>query len=402
MDRIPDLSTRQVAQVNKLVAISSSSNPYLAHRLFHSLVPLPVTHKFFQFQADWKNQCQMVLDLQSSKYTSVTNATAKALANNPSPTASANLNTISVINAAAHAQNQLGKWGLKAMLPLLDQRPNDVGLIATIVQLYILTNNQGSAITVMEAFLKRLEASKIAKDQDIRFAPGLVAVLVSLYSIQGRKLCIISELAKAASYWRHKSKPCPTLLRTAGISLLASQTSEDLATAGEIFDSLYVQDPRDSIAISGYVAAYATTDADKTTSKVEKLTPVARLVADLDTDSLEQAGVPQIISTSIGLKRKGLGDEQTISAKKRVRISRRPKAYNPMKPADPERWLPLKDRSSYRPKGKKGKQKAVASTQGGVSEQGSEALHMVTGGAPKAMNGVISGPSKPKKKKPKK
>ena len=402
IDRIPDLSTRQVAQLNKLVATSNSSNPYLAHRFFHSLIPLPLTDKFFKFQADWKNQFQMVLDLQSSKYTSVANAAGKALSRNPSPTGSANLNNISVINAAAHAQNQLGKLGLKAILPLLDKRPNDVGLIATIVQLYILTSNQGSAIMVMEAFFKRLEASKIAEDQDVRFAPGLVAMLVSLYSIQGRKLRIMSELAKAASYWRHKSKACPVLLRAAGVSLLASQTSEDLVTAGEIFGSLCVQDPRDSIAIAGYVAAYATTDAKKITRKVEKLTPVARLVAGLDTDSLEQAGVHQITSTSVGLKRKDLGDEQTVSAKKRVRVSRRPKDYDPIKPVDPERWLPLKDRSSYRPKGKKGRQKAVASTQGGVSEQGSEGLHMVTGGASKVMNGVISGPSKPKKKKPKK
>ena len=349
-----------------------------------------------------KTLCQLVIDLQSSKYTAVTNATAKVLSNSPSPNDSANLNTVCVINAASHSQNQLGKLGLKSILPLLEKRPTDVGLIATIVQLYILTNNHGSAVTVMEAFFKRLEESTAANDQDIRFAPGLVAMLVSLYSIQGRKPHVKAELAKAASYWRHKSKTCPALSRAAGISLLASQIPNDLVTAGELFDSICSQDPKDKIAVAGCVAAYATTDIEKTIGKVEQLTPVARLIAGLDIESLEQAGIPQILPASTPLKRKGLGDDQIRPTKKRVRKSRLPNDYDSNTPADPERWLPLRDRSSYRPKGKKGKQKIAASTQGGVSERGNEGLNMATSEGSKASNGVISGPSKPKKKKPKK
>jgi len=37
---------------------------------------------------------------------------------------------------------------------------------------------------------------------------------------------------------------------------------------------------------------------------------------------------------------------------------------------NPERWLPLRDRSTYRPKGKKRRQKAVVLTQGGISKKG--------------------------------
>ena len=343
-----------------------------------------------------------MLDLQSSKYTGVISATTNLLSSGSLPSPSANMNAISIIDAAAHSQNQLGKLGLKSILPLLKIRPNDVGLIATIVQLYILTNNHGSAITIMEAFFKRLEASNTVNDQDIRFAPGLVAMLVSLYSIQGRKLHIKAELAKAASYWRHKSKPSPTLLRAAGISLLTSQNPDDLVTLGATFDTLYAQDPKDQVAIAGCVAAYATTDAKKSFDKVDQLTPVALLIAGLDVDGLEEAGIPQIVPANIITKRKGPREEQSEPTKKRVRKSRLPKTYEPNKIADPERWLPLKDRSSYRPKGKKGKQKAAASTQGGVSEKGSEGLNMATSEGLKASNGVISGPSKLKKKKPKK
>ena len=48
-----------------------------------------------------------------------------------------------------------------------------------------------------------------------------------------------------------------------------------------------------------------------------------------------------------------------------MRKSRLPKDYDPSKAPDPERWLPLKDRSTYRPKGRKGRQKAAEKTQGG-------------------------------------
>lgn len=402
--RIPDLSTRQVAQINKLNSKTKPVNPFLAHRLFRSIAPLPATDRLFTFQADLKRQSDLALDLQASKYTAVVNSTNMSLNKHSSPTISTSLNSISVMNAAAHAQNQLGKFGLKYILPLLEKRPNDVGLIVTIIHLYVLTRNNGSAITVLESFFKRLEESSGANDQDVRFAPGLIAILVSLYSTQGRKLQIKAELARAASYWRHKSKPSPHLLRAAGMTLVGSFNPEELSAAGEIFDTLQREDPTDRLATAGYVAAYATIDADKIDGKIEQLTPLSRLVADLDVDALENAGIPHTApAPGTDTSRKRARDEQARLVKKRKRKSRLPKDYDPEKTIDPDRWLPLKDRSSYRPKGKKGKQKAAASTQGGVTEKGVEGLNMAgSDGVAKPSTAVISGPSKPKKKKPKK
>lgn len=64
---------------------------------------------------------------------------------------------------------------------------------------------------------------------------------------------------------------------------------------------------------------------------------------------------------------------------------------------DPERWLPLKDRSSYRPKGKKGKKKAMDTTQGGIVRE--DALEGVEApGSGKVVTGGGGG-AKGKKKK---
>ncbi|MCJ1398296.1 Signal recognition particle core component [Xylographa trunciseda] len=405
LKQIPEMSTRQIAQINKLTASTQPFNPYLSHRIVQSTLSLPKSDRLFEFQRSLTLQNELALDLLSSKFSGVRNSTAKYLSGHKSPTTQPEVNINSVANAAAHAQNQLSKLGLTSILPLLEKRPNDVGLILTIVHLYILTNNHGSAITVLETFFKHLDLSAFAADQDVRFAPGLVAVMVSLYSIQGRKSHIRTELAKAASYWRHKSKQSPGLLRAAGLALLDSTSLEDRAAAGEIFDTLHQQDPKDKISAAGFVAAYATTDLRKVRSTLEHLPAVTRLTAGIDVDALEAAGVPNVPSVgALNANKKRAADESTKPAKKRIRKSKLPKDFDPKKAPDPERWLPLRDRSSYRPKGKKGKQKAQALTQGGVSEKGAESLNIANSdGVPKAASTVVSASSKPsKKKKPKK
>ena len=386
-----------------LVPSSKSLNPYLSQRLLQSTASPPKTDKLFKYQSERVHRNSLAVDLSAMKYKGVVDSTLNHLSQYSSPTTSAHANGISVLHAAAHAQNQLGKLGLKAILPLMEKRPH-VGLIMTIIQLYILTNNHGSAITVMESFFKRIDDSKTPKDQDVRFAPGLVAVLIALYTIEGRKSQIKQELARAASYWRHKSKYSVQLLQAAGLSLLESRKTEDMATAGGIFDNLRAKDPNDRFAIAGYVAAYAVTSPEKVQDEVDKLSPVSRLIAGIDVDALEAAGVPLVeILSSHAVSRKRALEGKSKPPKKRVRKSRLPKDYDPSKAPDPERWLPLKDRSSYRPKGKKGKQKTAGLTQGGVSEKGSESVV-----AP-ASSGVIkpTGPppgalSKAKKKKGKK
>lgn len=374
LEKIPDPSTRQIAQNNKLALSSSTSNPYLSHRLFHSTERLPKTDNLFRLQTERMQQNGLALDLLASKPNGVIKTTSKILSNSTS-SLSPHFNNLSVLNAAAHAQGQLAKLGLKSILPLLEKRPKDIGLIMTIIQLYVLTNNHGSAITVLDSLIKRLSESQIPSDQDVLYAPGLVALQVSLYTSQGRKSQIKTTLAKAASHWRHKSKSPTTLLQAAGLSLLDSSDPEHQSVARDIFSTLHTRDPNSKSATAGYVASHALTSPEKVSSEADTLTPVARLIAGVDVAALEEAGVPSLPSTSTtATSRKRALDDKPKPAKKRVRKSRLPKDYDPSKTPDPERWLPLKDRSTYRPKGRKGRQKVAEKTQGGVGgEKGAEA-----------------------------
>ncbi|KAK4694196.1 signal recognition particle subunit SRP72, partial [Lecanoromycetidae sp. Uapishka_2] len=397
VEDISDLSTKQIAQNNKLASGSTASNPYLAHRVFHSTEKLPKTDNLFRLQAEKMQQNGLALDLLASKSKAVIKATNRILSE-ASPTISPHINNISVLNAAAHAQSQLAKMGLKEILPLLEKRPGDIGLVMTVIQLYVLTNNHGSAVTVLESLIKHLSDCAIPADQDVLYAPGLVALQVSLYSSQGRKSQIKTVLAKAASYWRHKSKPPTSLLQAAGSSLLDSPDPQHQSIARNIFDTLHQQDPSSKYATAGYVAAHALTSPEKVAAEADTLTPVQRLIAGIDITALEEAGVPSLPSTIAITNRKRPLDEKPKPTKKRFRKSKLPKDYDPSKPPDPERWLPLRDRSTYKPKGKKGKRKAEEKTQGGVVVEKAE-------GKPVGGEGVIKpaakpggGQGKPKKK----
>ncbi len=402
---IPDLSTKTIARIDSLVPSQQESNPYLSFRLLHSTPELPLTDKLFEFQETIRQRNQYTLDLLALKYEGVKASTSKYLNQHHSPTTSAVSNSVSVLYAAAHAKSEQGKLGIKQILRLLEQRPNDVGLLLTLIQLYILTNNHASAIDVLEAFLKRLDESTSPADQDVRFAPGLVAVLVSLYALQGRKAQIKSELAKTAAHWRHKSKPPTALLYAAGVSLLENSSPEELTEAGEIFEILHKTRPNDRLITAGLVASKATTSPEKVQSEVEQLIPINRLISGIDAAALEEAGVPHAPKPSnTELSKKRAVEDLAIPAKKRIRKSRLPKDYDPSKPPDPERWLPLRDRSTYKPKGKKGRQKAAGLTQGGISEKDEKATNSISAPGPLKPEkaGVGGSIVKAKKKKGKK
>ena len=400
---VPDASTKVIANLNKLATSGSPANPFLAHRTFHSAPNVPESDSLFGFQKVLIKQNEMSLDLLSFKFNGIKRSTAHQLGPDPAPTTSAELNSLSAANSAAHAQSQLGKMGLKSILPLLEKRPRDIGLLATIVQLYMLTNNHGAAIKVVETVLRRLEESQEPADHDVRFTPGLVAIVVSLHAVESRRSHIRSELAKATSHWRHRSKPPIDLLRLAGLSLLESDVPDDQLQAGQIFKALQQADPSDRWAAAGVLAAGTeepqTSDGDPTASA---LTPIERLTSGIDVSALEAAGVAQVGPSPLAaLSRKRAADEAKKPAKKRVRKSQLPKDLDPSKPPDPERWLPLRDRSSYRPKGRKGKQKQAAQTQGAVEkpEAAKDAAKEVPKGPGGGGGGGAGGKSKKKKGK---
>ena len=386
-----DEATKWIAQVNGLVVdneAGETANAFLTYRIFNSGPKLTGTDTPFKYQTDILQQNGVITALLSSKHEGVKRSTASALESSAEPTTSPAQNSLSVLNAAAHAKGQSSKFGLKAVLPLLEERPTDVGLLLTVVHLYCLTNNHGSAISLLESFFARLEANGKANSNvlDVRHAPGLVAILVSLYTKQNRTAGVKTELSRAASYWRSRRKqdasvqlPVP-LLRAAGTALLSSgngtssDSTADAQSAAEIFKDLHDLDPNDRASTAGLIASLALTSSSIPQELLNSLTPSARLTADLDPLALEEAGIPTSSSQSQQTSKKRALTTDSTTKKKRTKLSKKrtPKDYVPGKEnTDKERWLPLRDRSYWRPKGKKGKNKGKGAdlTQGGAVDE---------------------------------
>lgn len=361
-----------------MLARQTTANPYILYKALHDTPDGINNDRLFEFQDRDLVGNSHAADLLVQKYDGIIRSTSKVLSKRPIPSTDAATNLLSVYNAAAHAKGQNGPKALSTIVELLERRPKDFGLLLAVVQLYVSNGNTTSAITAIEQTLRSLEESISETDQSSRFNPGLLSVLVSLYQVEGRKLQIRTTLSQAAAYWRTKSEPPASLLRAAAASLLSSEDRAELTTAGDIFHDLYKQDTSDRIAVAGYVAAQATLNYEQVESQLDRLPLVSDLIGDIDVSALESAGICSSTSSAAaaaafaGARKRAAGPDDR--SHKRVRKSRLPKDYDPAKKPDPERWLPIRDRSSYRPKGKKGKQRAAALTQGGpVSEKVTEA-----------------------------
>ena len=376
VDKVPDASTRNVAQSNLLAASDKHANPFLTHKLFNSTPTVPDSDKLFSYQLRALHANTGAVDLQSFKYDGVARSTAKKIAKFPQPTTSPAVGAISVLNAAAHAKGEVGKAALTKILPELERRPNDVGLILTILHLYIMTKNTTSAINLLEAFFARLENEVAESSSETRYSPGLISIMIGLYNTQGRKSDMKAELAKAATHWRNQPSPSNALMQAAGRALLTSSSPTDTQTAAKIFTKLRSQDPDSKATLAGYIASHATT-TDPATLKPDlaKITPISNLIAHIDIPTLEAQGIPQssnalAIAQATSTRKRKAPTTNEPAKPKRIRKSRLPKNFDPENPRkpDPERWLPLRDRSSYRPpKGKKkGGGRKDDRTQGGV------------------------------------
>jgi signal recognition particle subunit SRP72 len=375
-----DSSTRFVAQTNTAATSTESTNPYLSHRSLYKIPSTITPDKPFTYQSAAIQRNNYTLDLLAHKYDGIIRSTANLA---QTPTLDSATVSLSAFGAAAHAHNQAGKEALKSVLPVLERRPNDIGLLLVCMQLYIHSSNSAAAISLLENFFTRLDSSSDASAQDVRYAPGLIGVLVSLYTSRGQHSHARAELAKAARYWRQHSNPPISsralghLYKSAGAALLESSVPADQQLAADLFSHLHDKDTSDRYASAGLVAALARANPSSIDSeKLSALTPLDRLISTIDVSSLEAAGVPKPTapSTTTSTKRSAPSSTPATNPKpKKLKKSKTPKDFDPAKKMDPERWLPIKDRSSYRPKGKKGKARQAMFMQGGAVAEDSGA-----------------------------
>ncbi|KAF3353818.1 hypothetical protein VDGD_04567 [Verticillium dahliae] len=396
---ISDAEARLVATNNASTLDNTASNPFAVQRTLEANPAVSNDAKLFHYQDSRLRRNKLALALRAQKFSGVARQTKHLIsASSPSSTASSDANVLSVINVAARSLEHSSQVSLRDVLPAAERHPADVGVLLTAIQLHVLAKNYEAAVSLLEALFTQLEGQK---QGDVRFSAGLVALAVALYRNQRRAGCATTELAKAIKYWNEKSDTqSASLLQGAGAELLKSTDADDLSVAGTAFEKLCQQSTADPIAVAGLIASFGKRDRSKVEPYLGSLPAVDGLVSNVDVQQLVEGGVAVLPATASSAKERTAEKSRGQNSRPQNKRKRKlPKDFEEGKKMDPERWLPLRDRSSYRPKGKKGKKKANDSTQGGFVKE-EETLELAGGaGSVKVERAPTASSSSNKKKK---
>ncbi|CAB4294778.1 unnamed protein product [Prunus armeniaca] len=222
-----------------------------------------------------------------------------------------------------------------------------------------------------------IAAESLAKIPDIQHMPATVATLVSLKERAGDIDGAAAVLDAAINWWSNamtEDNKLSVLMQEAASFKLRHGREED---AARLYEEL-VKRHGSVEALVGLVTTVARVDVKKAEAYEKKLKPLPGLKA-VDVNSLEKTsgakhdeGISHVRITETYEE----GKSKAKSKKKRKRKPKYPKGFdpaNPGPPPDPERWLPKRERSSYRPKRKDKRAAQVRGSQGSVARDKHEA-----------------------------
>ena len=186
---------------NNVVLTAASGNPHLASRLVTTAASVnKPSAKPFTFQSQILHRNATTLALKAGKLHEANELAKKHLSLYPGDY------SMSTISAAASigAEEELSlkpKAKSRKLEAIYKNDPTDVGLCLTLVQACMKENDLTGAANILDVLLKALE-----DHPDKRYLPGVVGVVVALYSLQGRKQAIKAELESATQYWSNDSR----------------------------------------------------------------------------------------------------------------------------------------------------------------------------------------------------
>ncbi|KAK4753615.1 hypothetical protein SAY87_001719 [Trapa incisa] len=221
-----------------------------------------------------------------------------------------------------------------------------------------------------------IAAESLSKIPEIQHMPGTVATIVALREKAGDIDGACAVLDSAINWWSNamtEDNKIGILMQEAASFKLRHGRQED---AARLFEEL-VKSGGSMEAIAGLVSTVARMNIEKAEVYAKKLKPLPGLKG-VDVDSLEKtSGARQDANHSrVGVSEMyEEGKTKEKAKKKRKRKPRYPKGFdpaNPGPPPDPERWLPKRERSSYRPKRKDKRAAQVRGSQGSVAREKQE------------------------------
>ncbi|CAD5316566.1 unnamed protein product [Arabidopsis thaliana] len=210
-------------------------------------------------------------------------------------------------------------------------------------------------------------AESLSKIPDIQHLPATVATIVALRERAGDNDGATAVLDSAIRWWSDSmtdSNMLRILMPVAAAFKLRHGQEEE---ASRLYEEI-VKNHNSTDALVGLVTTLARVNVEKAEAYEKQLKPLPGLKA-VDVDNLEKTSGAKPIE---GISAASLSQEEVKKEKvKRKRKPKYPKGFDPENSGptpDPERWLPRRERSSYRPKRKDKRAAQIRGSQGALTK----------------------------------
>ncbi|XP_077588343.1 signal recognition particle subunit SRP72 isoform X2 [Stigmatopora nigra] len=234
-----------------------------------------------------------------------------------------------------------------------DQHPESASSIKlTMAQLHLIQGHVTKACGVLKSI------------DEFKHKVGMVSALVSMYSheedIDGAIDVFRQAIEKYQSDEPGSTAHLALVREAANFKLKYGRKKEAISD----LEQLWKQNPKDIHTLAQLISAYSLVDTEKAKALSKHLPPADTMSFKVDVDELENShGATYVRKKAAKVagenlpKEDGRGDKnKKKKKKKKKKKGKLPKNCDPNATPDPERWLPMKERSYYRGK-KKGKKK---------------------------------------------
>nr|KAF6502838.1 signal recognition particle 72 [Molossus molossus] len=271
-----------------------------------------------------------------------------------------------LIQAAQLCREKQHTKAIELLQEFSDQHPENAAEIKlTMAQLKISQGNISKACLILRSI------------EELKHKPGMVSALVTMYSHEEDIDSAIEVFTQAIQWYQShqpKSSAHLSLIReAANFKLKYGRKKEAISD----LEQLWKQNPKDIHTLAQLISAYSLVDPEKAKALSKHLPSSDSMSLKVDVEALENSPGATYIRKKGGKvagdsqpKEQGQGD---LKKKKKKKKGKLPKNYDPKVTPDPERWLPMRERSYYRGR-KKGKKKDQIGkgTQGATAGASSE------------------------------
>uniref|UniRef100_A0AAQ6A9E9 Signal recognition particle subunit SRP72 n=1 Tax=Amphiprion ocellaris TaxID=80972 RepID=A0AAQ6A9E9_AMPOC len=230
-----------------------------------------------------------------------------------------------------------------------DQNPESAsGIKLTMAQLYLVQGHVTKACDVLRSI------------EEFKHKSGMISALVTMYSHEEDIDSAIDVFKQAIEHYQSEQPGSAAHLalvrEAANFKLKYGRKKEAISD----LEQLWKQNTNDVHTLAQLISAYSLVDTDKAKSLSKHLPSADTMSFNVDVDELENShGATYVRKKAAKVVGESLPKEQgqdEIKKKKKKKKGKLPKNYDPKATPDPERWLPMRERSYYRGK-KKGKKK---------------------------------------------